>query len=181
MMSRLYFIALVPPEPVLSEVLEFKRLMAAKYNATHSLKTPPHITMYKPFKWDEDREEVLALSLEDFSSDQIALEMKLDGFGCFAPGVVFVEPLQNIALKEMFSELLKFLEINLNIYDQTFAKRGFNPHMSIAHRDLDKKLFPEAWNEFKNKEYHRSFRFEKLSLLKHNGSSWDVNEEFRFG
>jgi len=80
----------------------------------------------------------------------------------------------------MFSELLDFLKDNLDIFDPVFASRPFNPHMSIAHRDLDKNLFPDAWKEFKNKEYQRSFSFKKLSLLKHNGRSWDINEEFKF-
>lgn len=180
MLSQLYFIAVIPPEPVYSEVLEFKRSMAGKFNASHSLKTPPHITMYKPFKWEKGREEDLAISLEDFAGEQLSVEMEVNGFGCFAPGVIFVKPIINERLEQMFKDLIEFLKYELDIYDPKFAGRSFNPHMTIAHRDLDKRVFPEAWSDFKTKEYSRSFRFEKLTLLKHNGKSWDTNEDFRF-
>jgi len=180
MLTRLYFIALIPPEPVFTEVLEFKRIMASKYNASHSLKTPPHITMYKPIKLEEDREEDLAICMEDFAGTHQVVKIKLNGFSSFPPKVIFVKPEQIENLNLMFKDLIEFVKHELDIFDPSYAGRPQNPHMTIAHRDLDQNNYNEAWKVFKNKPYSREVIFDKISILKHNGNSWDVLEEFKF-
>ncbi len=180
MSSKLYFIALIPPEPIFTELEKFKHILADKYNSSHSLKTPPHITIYKPFKFEEEREEDLAIALEDFAASHLSIKMEVNGFGCFAPSVIYVRPLENDILNNLFDYLLKSLELDLEIFDPGYSNRSFNPHMTIAHRDLDKNVFPLACKEFKNLKYNRTFSFEKIFLLKHNGHSWDINDEFNF-
>ncbi|MFC2120662.1 2'-5' RNA ligase family protein [Bacteroidota bacterium] len=158
--------------------MTFKQIMAVKFRAPHGLRLPPHITLYLPFKWNEDREEELSIALNDFAADQTSIQMKVKGFGCFPPRVIYVDPINNKALNLIFNNLIDFLQKEFDIYNFPFSKKAFNPHISIAHRDLDKNIFPRAWEEFKNKNYTREFIFSKISLFKHNGRKWEINDEF---
>ena len=57
--------------------------------------------------------------------------------------------------------------------------KTFHPHVTIANRDIDNNQFQEAWNYFKEKEFH-SVTFEnRISLLKHEGNNWQVIRDFQ--
>jgi 2'-5' RNA ligase len=53
--------------------------------------------------------------------------------------------------------------------------------MTIATRDLSKKMFHEAWPEFQDRDFHSGFIADRLHLLKHNGKNWELYREFLFG
>jgi len=55
-----------------------------------------------------------------------------------------------------------------------------HPHMTIATRDLSKKMFHKAWPEFKDREFKASFTADSLHLLKHSGKQWEFFREFSF-
>ena len=52
--------------------------------------------------------------------------------------------------------------------------RAFHPHITIATRDLHKKSFAEAWPSYQNKKFTEEWVANGLSVLKHNGTRWDV-------
>jgi 2'-5' RNA ligase len=51
-----YFIVIVAPEPMLSEVRALKQYMAENYQSVASTTSPAHVTLYMPFWWQEDQE-----------------------------------------------------------------------------------------------------------------------------
>jgi len=55
----LYFFAVVPPEEIQSSVTDIKQDFKERFNASHALKSPPHITLIPPFKYDLEDENVL--------------------------------------------------------------------------------------------------------------------------
>lgn len=57
-MSSLYFLAVIPPEPVFSEVMAFKKEMSERFSSSRALKSPPHITLLPPVQGNEDFEEL---------------------------------------------------------------------------------------------------------------------------
>jgi len=52
--------------------------------------------------------------------------------------------------------------------------------MTIATRDLNKGKFYKVWPTYKNRRYHGEFTVKSIFLLKHNGTSWDILQEFLF-
>jgi 2'-5' RNA ligase len=52
--------------------------------------------------------------------------------------------------------------------------RSFNPHMTIAYRDLTKENFLKSWPEFETRAFRESFIVDHVCVLKHNRQKWEV-------
>ncbi|WP_420582691.1 2'-5' RNA ligase family protein [Reichenbachiella sp.] len=175
--QNLYFLALIPDEPVLSEVIAFKKEVKEKFNSKGALRSPPHITLHMPFKWRADREDFLIEQLSKFRFDLYPFQVTLDGFDFFEPRVVFVDVEKTKVLTQLQKELSDFVRREINIFNADYKDRGFHPHMTIGFRDLKKAVFPEVKTCFQDRKYQRQFEVSRFCLLKHNGERW---EEFRW-
>jgi 2'-5' RNA ligase len=175
-MTSLYFIAIIPDEQLQKEVTDFKNYMALNYNSKAALTSPPHITLFPPFKLESANENSLIDPLEDFVKGKIPFSLNLNGFGCFKPRVIYIRPEYSEDLNRLRKQLLLHLKAKADLYDPQNDK-PFNPHMTIATRDLDKKSFYEAWEIFHSRKFSREFVVESIFLLKHNGKSWNILHE----
>lgn len=178
-MNFLYFIAILPNQELQNEVTELKNYMAANYSSKSALSSPPHITLYPPFRENVEIEKKIINSLSDFTSKQKQFEIVMNGFGCFKPKTIFIKPEENSSLDLMHSELLQHLKASISLCDLQNEK-PYHPHMTIATRDLKKSSFFKAWDEFRTKEFYRRFEVNSLALLKHNGKYWEILEKFKF-
>ena len=69
-MIQKYFIAIVPPEPLLFEIQEIKKTISQNYKTKGALRSPGHITVHMPFNWEEEKEVKLLSCLEAFKFDE---------------------------------------------------------------------------------------------------------------
>lgn len=179
MKNTVFFIAILPNLEIQREVTEFKNYAAQHFNSAHALKSPPHITLISPFRWDFDRLKSLKDSLQQFAKAQSPFFLSLQNFDCFDQRVIFVDVEDSKELENLQKALSLDLEKNiaLNIADN----RPFHPHMTVAFKDLKKEVFPKAWAYFSKIEYFRFFEVNSLVLLRHNGGAWEVLERYIFG
>ena len=63
--------------------------------------------------------------------------------------------------------------------ERTF--RRFHPHITIAFRDLTERHFNSLWGEVEHKSLSGRFSTESITLLRHNGKIWTVEDDFLFG
>ena len=54
-----FFIAIIPPEPVYTEALNWKHFFAEHYQSKAALKSPPHNTLHMPFVWKKRNQQEL--------------------------------------------------------------------------------------------------------------------------
>lgn len=174
-----YFIALVPPEPILSQVLELKKNLFDIYKIKGALRSPAHITLHMPFTWKEEKEDFLISTLEKFKSSK-NVEIELNNYDCFEPRVIYIACKENQELNKLQQELVIFCKKNLQLFNQAEDMRGFHPHITIAFRDLKKPLFYKIWEEYKDKNYSSSFITNKISLLKQLDNKWEIYKEFEY-
>ena len=178
-MLQKYFIAVLPPEPLLTQLFHIKQSVADEYQTKGALRSPAHITLHMPFIWDEIKEEKLISILSQFQfDDEFVIHLK--NFNCFEPRVVFVEVKHNDVLNNLQRELVKHVKINLQLFNQSDDRRGFHPHITVAFRDLKKKQFYKVWEEYQYKKLHEDFICSSFSLLKHVNDKWEVYKEFNF-
>lgn len=170
----LYFIALVPNEPIYSEIWQLKTEIKDRFDSKAALRSPPHITLHMPFQWKEEKEEVLINSLNNLARNQSSFNISLDNFGAFPPRVIFIDVIENDPLSKLHLDIQKLARSDWHIYPKTTNSRPFRPHMTIAFRDLKKSKFFDAWKEFEHRTYQTEFTASNVCLLKHNGRSWDV-------
>jgi 2'-5' RNA ligase len=177
--QNLYFIAIIPPEPIYSEVKEFEQLVADKYKSKEALKSPSHLSLIPPFQIDAVRESELVRFIDNFSSKQSKFELSIEGFGSFGVGVIYA------AFEKI--ELLKKVqkELSLSFYKKFNVDKGpsyaFTPHITIAFKDLMPPMFSLAWEEFHDKLYRRKWMVHNICLLRHNGKEWQVIQKSELG
>jgi len=175
-----YFIAIVPPEPLLSQIQELKKNNFDVYGTKGALRSPGHITLHMPFSWEEEKEEKLINSLQNFYFEK-EFQITLSGFSCFEPRVVFINVEENDLLFQLQQQLVRYAKQNLQLFNQSDDMRGFHPHVTIAFRDLKKPVFYKMWEEYKNKTFDATFICKDICLLKHLDDRWEVYKTFTIG
>lgn len=175
----LYFIALIPPEALCQRIRSLKLEIADKYRIKHALKLPAHITLQIPFRIPDKDESGLVLLLKDFAAKQHRFTIEISGFKKFSKRVIYADVETKEPVVELYERLQGLLEGNLDLKDHEKTHK-IHPHFTLASRDLDHRIFPLVWADFKDREFQDSFQARSISLLKHNGKSWDILKEFEF-
>ncbi len=176
-MLQKYFIAIVPPEPLLSAIQEIKQAIFDDYGTKGALRSPGHITLHMPFSWEEEKEDKLIAGLSAFTFNT-PFQIQLNGYGSFEPRVVFINVVESAPLLALQQSLVKHVKQKLQLFNQSDDMRGFHPHVTVAFRDLKKPLFYKLWEHYQNKSFGAEFDCSSLCLLRHNNQRWEVYREF---
>ena len=176
---NLYFIAVIPDPVLREEVRLLKEEMKDQYGAKHALKSPAHITLQMPFRRMAAFESQMKEYLKEFCAEQQSFSVFLNGFGAFRPRVIYINITNHDPLVRLHSGLSDILVERLGFAPREINRR-FNPHMTIATRDLKEKAFHEAWPLYGQRPFETQFDARSISLLKHNGKHWDIFDEFLF-
>lgn len=175
----LYFIAIVAPETINRQVLEWKHYMQERFHCKAALRSPAHITLIPPFSMQQGREKEMADALRAFAGHQPSFAVQLQGFSSFAPRVIYVDVQPNPRLQRLKKDIGDFL-IQWNRFPIKKEERPFHPHVTIANRDLQKEHFPEAWAHFRDQLYEVSFEASAISLLRYETNRWEIAASFAF-
>lgn len=178
--QELYFIALLPHEKLRDEIRAIKERMRDRYGAGHALRSPAHITLQKPFKRDRHAEMTIRDALLLFTQTEKPFTVELDGYGAFAPRVLYIKLKENRHIATLHERLKALLPGYLDFTPDEIMK-DVEPHITVATRDLTREAFSEAWPEMRDEPFTGSFVVRSIFLLRHNGRYWDILEEFPFG
>jgi 2'-5' RNA ligase len=176
----LYFIAVVPPSDIREEITTIKNYFADHYESKHALRSPPHITLHMPFQCKDAKLTVLTEQLSQMAKSSPPFDVSLEGFGAFAPRVIFVDVKENRKLN-LLQKAVSGCMRSANIFNADYKGKPFHPHLTVAFRDLKKPMFAKAWHEFETKKYTAVFAVKTLSLLKHDGYQWQIFCDFQLG
>jgi 2'-5' RNA ligase len=161
------------------EIRAIKEEFSRDFSSSHALKSPAHITLQMPFKRAPDNEPLMMNALRDFSACEIPFTVELDGFGAFAPRVIFIKIKEHQAVAGLHSRLRKVLLAQIELPQREIMDE-VHPHITLATRDLSRDSFGKAWALFENRKFTGSFTVNSLFLLKHNGRNWEILREFTF-
>lgn len=170
-----FFLALIPPEPLASQVTALKTQMQAQYQTHAALRSPPHITLQPPFQWPVDRWQDFTTTLQTLARVQTPVTVDLYGFGAFPPRVIFVHVVPSPGLMALQGAIATTLETQLALRPDL---RPYHPHMTIAFRDLSGAAFRQAWPQFQTRPFAAQFTATALSLLRHTGQRWQVHHTY---
>lgn len=169
---QMCFIAVVLPRVLDEKILRYKKQMAERYGCKVGLKSPAHITIIPPFWTEPGKEEQLKNDIESISAPFQPFTISTNHFSAFKPRTIFVAVSESEELKSLKKASDNFFLTN--DYKIKIESRPFHPHITIATRDLHKKDFAGAWPGFEKEEFREEFEVNGLSLLRHNGRTWDV-------
>lgn len=174
--KNLYFIALIPKRELCEKITAFKQDFASRFNSSKALKVYPHITLKAPFKLSPRSHTKLVNWFADLYILQNKFTIQLKDFGAFAnkkSPVVYVNPVVTKELRSLHQQLIA--SFNSAFPDNVHSTDlEFNPHMTIAYRDLSPEMFQKAWSEYKTKKFDASFEAEAIYLLQHDLKKWNV-------
>lgn len=174
--QQLYFIAIIPPDDICSEVTTIKQDFATRFASKRALRVVPHITLKAPFKIFGDQEQQL---LEWFSAMPVTInsfQQELKNFGAFPNKrnlVIFIDPILNNALQLLQKEIIANFKIKFNSIPLANNETRFHPHVTVAYRDLTYSNFIEAWKEYEQKKFEAKFQVNGFHLLQHDGKRWN--------
>lgn len=177
-MSNLYYIAILPDDLISKEITDFKLYAKANFDTERALTSPPHITIIAPFRPKKNVDlNNLFQDVESFAKTQQPFNITLQNFSRFDDRVIFVNVILSNALENLWRKLNLHLAKAYNIKEKY---NTYNPHITVAFKDLKKDVFPKAWEYFSRINFEREFEVNHLVLLKHNGKFWDVIQRFEF-
>lgn len=170
---NMYFVAIVAPKEINQQVLKWKTYFKDHFECAVALRSPAHITIIPPFWMNEELENDLINSIREFSIAKTGFGITLKDFGAFKPKVVFVDVVKNKILDGLYQSFAEFI-FSQHKFPIKKEYRPFDPHVTLATRDLYKKAFQEAWEFFSKKKYEAFWIVNGISLLRHNKKNWDV-------
>jgi 2'-5' RNA ligase len=171
-MKNKYFIAIVPPEPLQTQIMQMKHDLHERFNTKGALRSPAHITLHMPFDLEGSKEKRFLLESENKKLRIAPFSVVLNDFSGFEPKVVFIDVLNTMELAQLGAEIVDWMKHEFNIFNQSDDRRGFHPHVTIAFRDLKKNFYFEVMEEFSKKQFRESFLCSAVSVLKHDGNAW---------
>lgn len=176
MTTKKYFIAIVIPEPLLSQIEAVKQDLYATHGLKGALRSPSHITLHRPFEWKENKEHALIEKISGFAFlPEFTISLK--DFGFFEPRVIYVNVTKNLVLEELHQKLKTYAQKELGLLNEINDLRGFHPHVTVAFRDLKKPKFYELQRDFESKRLEGSFNCCGFSVLKLE-KRWEVLQNF---
>jgi 2'-5' RNA ligase len=173
-----YFLALIPKEPLASEIFQLKEQISQKYHTKGALRSPAHLTLHMPFLWKERNEERLFNKLA-YATKYEPFHIRLHEFGAFPPRTLYIKNLYSKSLITFQHLLTGVTKKELHLLNATH-NRGFHPHITVAFRDLKKDQFELAWSVYQTAHFSASMEVDSFWLLKHDGNKWLAYKEFSF-
>jgi len=166
----------VPPLAIQDEANAVRQEFADRFNSRKAFNSPPHITLQPPFHWSLAAVDQLAATVTAFARSQTEFTVDLQGFGAFAPRVIYIDVVKSPALGQLKTDLSQHLEEHLGICDRS-PHPSFCPHLTVAFRDLSRSAFDAAWPEFEQRTFRATFTATHLTLLMHQ-QRWTVYQHF---
>lgn len=177
MKQSLFFLAIIPPPKVAEQITQFKTYAAHHFDSSHALKSPPHITLLPPFRFNNIQLETLKRLLPDWLRATNRFNIELKNFAAFAPRVIYVDVIKNPVLVKLQQHLKSSFENSFGFHPDRHA--GYHPHMTVAFKDLSRKMYDQAWDYFSSLEYEDEFEVVGITILKHLNDKWTVMEDIR--
>lgn len=175
--ENLYFIAIIPPDKICDEITGFKKDLALRFESSEALKVIPHITLKAPFKLPVPAHATLLNWFRKLLLNSRSFNIELSGFGVFDntyQPVIFVYPIITVMLKDLQKEIIKNFRNAFPGIAISGLELKFNPHITVAYRDLRRQKFLDAWAEYKAKNYEAVFEADSFCLLQHDRKKWNV-------
>ncbi len=174
----LHFWALIPSDPVQKEITAFKLEAGQLFHTTKALRSPAHVTLIPPFRGSDRQILDIDLCVAEVAQTFQPFDLVCQGFGCFAPRVIFVSLLASDELR-LLHQTLTICSPKAEGPAIPYPSR-FHPHMTVAFRDLDRQVFSAAWTHFQSRPYERSWTATGIWRLTHAGASWHPQRFFPF-
>ncbi|PWS31434.1 2'-5' RNA ligase family protein [Pedobacter paludis] len=177
-MENLFLVCLIPPASIVEDVDVIRNEIADQFNVRESLKRPAHITLYNPVKLSSQEQEEIFFNKLDEVVFASPFTQVLKNFSSFPPHTVFIDVEHSDGIMNIQAEINKALK-SLLFLEKTNQPK-FNPHLTVAFKDVKPAVFPLIMDEYKERKFKRSFEVSGFSVYKHIDKRWQPFKEYAF-
>lgn len=174
-----YFIAIVPGGEIQEQATQIKLDLREQFNIKYALKSPAHVTLKMPFRWNEAKEDKLIDKLEKFLGEKEGFRLSFKGIGRFGRRVIFIRVEENGDLDLLQKDLSRFIKQELKLIEE-LSDKSYTAHMTVAFKDIKDNIFDESLKYVKEKGFFAEMAVSKIALLKKGEKNWFVVREFPF-
>jgi 2'-5' RNA ligase len=172
-----YYIAIVPEGEVQEKATGLKLAVKERYNAKYALKSPAHITLKMPFRWNEAKEEKLISRLAEFFEKSSGFHLQLKGIGRFGRRVIFIKVQEVPELMKLQQDLKYFCKTELKFIEE-LSDKAYRPHMTLVSKDLKDHQFDDCLAHLQDKGFNENLHIQHIALLKKGERQWEVVHRF---
>ena len=176
---NLYLLALLPPEPVLTQTWALKQEVHRLTGSRNAVRLPPHITLLPPQRQPDAFEAKAAAALAAFAATQPAPRVGLHDFAWFGSRTLFVRVSAPEGLQRLHAALAAWCATHLP--EVPPESRPFTPHLTLATRDLPPAQVPALRELFEGRTYAATFLMPQLTLFRHDGQQWQPRASWNLG
>lgn len=179
-MNFLHFIAIVAEEPVQSKITALKMELQLHFNSKHALRLPAHITLVAPYRTTDDVAEKLMQQIRTNLNVLNPFKVTLSGFGFFlnkGMPVLFINVLSDPHLNGLYELLNQIVHSTIGTPSGTW--KSFHPHITLAHKDLNKLDFSNARDWLSAKSFEAVMPVSSFTMFRHNGKVWVELQSFK--
>lgn len=159
---REYHLRIVPPEPIYSDIVNFKSQFIDTFGKLKYSKSKPHITLAL-FRMDMEYQDIIVKNFNQLSSIK-KFQLEINGFNIFdiRAHVLFLDiPISN-SIKNVQTNIKMIWERDLHGKSSKLNSSKL-PHMTIS-TTKDKETLYASFDLFKKKGYHKSFEVDHIVL-----------------
>lgn len=176
--TQLKLIAIVLPEPLFSMVREQQDFIAENWQCLHALRTPPHITIIPPIALTHTEINKVQEIAREIASKSNPFRLSVNEYGAFKPRVIFVKPDVPPGLSDLYNNWREALMKTFPHVLEKYPDRPYHPHITLAHRDVDRKRFDEIWKYYKHKKIDMSIEINQFCVLAHSKAGWEIETTY---
>ena len=147
----------------------------------------PHITVGKALELNKLQLQKLKKELTDFASSQPSFDIELKDYGFMIHKIVAklfnCEPYViylNVVANHRLVAFVKKLDAIMKKYDFNFDIFPYNPHLTLAFKDLDQDGYNKARRYLKNKTFSDIFKISSFSLATDKKGDGEFKEVIKF-
>jgi 2'-5' RNA ligase len=109
----------------------------------------------------------------DISTTHTAFPLEVYGYGAFSPGVVFLKPEPSVHLINLHDHWRSALKEIIPDVINKFPERDFHPHITLAHRDVEKDQFKSIWDYYRNRSLNMTATIGQFCILTNTHVGWE--------
>jgi len=178
-----HFLGVLLPDDITSRLEDCRRYMNRNYGCRSGYGTPIHVTLVPPFCLpDEYTTADLVRSIQKDvlpAAADLAFSAHIDNFGAFGDRTIFANVVSNPKWTKLRDAVLNAV-LNAAPGCTKKDKRPFQPHLTVANRDIPAGVSAEALTALNELKLVEDFPVDNITIFERNGGKWNAAEMLYF-
>jgi len=181
--NQTHFIGVLVPDHITQTLENCRQYMNQKYGCKSGYGTPIHITLIPPFCLPEEfsTEDLVSAIQKDvlFQKDFSGFSVCIDNFDAFGDRTIFAKVTASSHWTNLRNKVFSAVS---RLAPGSIRKdtRPFQPHLTVANRDIPSGVSTEALASFNELKLIENFRADNITIFERKGGSWKAAATLEF-